>query len=287
MLGLITCEQYPTLTPDDQLLTKPLEKAGLNWRPVVWTQTRTDHLKIKHLLLRSPWDYYLHSTHFLDWLSECQKNKIQIINSLETVLWNYKKNYLTDLKKFGCPIVPTLFFNTSDSYESIMAKILSQQWTEIITKPTISAGSHLTYKTSIHDPSLKQKIEAIQKFNPIMIQPFIPSVMDEGELSLIFFNNRAQKFSHGVLKKPKTADFRVQEEFGGAISQYQPSRNILEMAERTLQIIPGDWCYARVDILNWSTQPLIGELELIEPSLYLKYSENGPQDFVSALQRLI
>lgn len=285
MIGIVTCQQYPHLTPDDQLLTKTLP---ISWRPVVWTQTKPENLRVRHLLLRSPWDYYLESDRFLEWLQNCEKNKIQVINSLQTILWNYKKNYLGDLKKFGCSVVDTLFFDREDAYETILPKVLSQNWTEIVIKPTISATSHLTFRTSINDPQLKSKIHAIQKFNPLMIQPYIPSVTTEGELSLVFFNNRLSKFSHAVSKTPKKEDFRVQEEFGGVFQRAQPSDYCMEVAERCLQIIPGDWCYARVDLLNWrSTRPLIGELELIEPSLYLEYSDDGPQNFITALQRIL
>lgn len=286
MIGIVTCQQYPQLTPDDLLFAKQLEKAGLSWRPIIWNQSKPSNLRAQHLLIRSPWDYYLSINEFIDWLHDCKKNKIQIINSLETILWNYKKNYLSDLKKFDCAVIETLFFEPSETYESIIAKILTQKWTELVIKPTISASAHLTFKTSLNDPQLKDKIQSIQKFNGIMVQPFIPSIVDEGELSLVFFNNRAKKFSHAVLKTPSSQDFRVQEEFGGKFKNIQPTKTCLEVAERCLQIIPGNWCYARVDLLNWNTKPLVGELELIEPSLYFTYgNQDSVQNFISSLQR--
>ncbi|MDX1433994.1 MAG: transporter substrate-binding domain-containing protein, partial [Gammaproteobacteria bacterium] len=49
---------------------------------------------------------------------------------------------------------------------------------------------------------------------PHVIQPFIASIVDEGEYSMFYFSN---EFSHAIRKTPKQGDFRVQEEYGAEI----------------------------------------------------------------------
>src|SRR3546814_2436579 len=45
-----------------------------------------------------------------------------------------------------------------------------------------------------------------------LVQPLMPGIFTEGEFSLFFFGGR---FSHAIVKRPASGDFRVQEQFGG------------------------------------------------------------------------
>ena len=50
--------------------------------------------------------------------------------------------------------------------------------------------------------------------NGYMVQPFIESVLEEGEYSIFLFGDT---ISHAIRKRPKSGDFRVQESFGGSV----------------------------------------------------------------------
>ena len=114
----------------------------------------------------------------------------------------------------------------------------------------------------------------------MLAQPFVKSVTTSGEISLIFF---AGEYSHSVLKTPKPGDFRVQEEHGGQIKSFEPDREIIEFAIRTLRNVPGDTLFARVDVVLLSNnQPALMEVELIEPSLYLSYNRQSPKRFTAS-----
>lgn len=118
----------------------------------------------------------------------------------------------------------------------------------------------------------------------MLAQPFVKSVTTSGEISLIFF---AGEYSHSVLKTPKPGDFRVQEEHGGQIQSFEPDREIIEFAIRTLRSVPGDTLYARVDVVLLSNdQPALMEVELIEPSLYLSYNRQSPKRFADVIDDL-
>jgi hypothetical protein len=121
-----------------------------------------------------------------------------------------------------------------------------------------------------------------------MIQPFLPSVKEEGEYSLLFFGN---DYSHAVIKKPKSGDYRIQSLYGGTEQTYSPTKNEIEAAQKIINILPFEPLYARVDLLRGNDGHLkLIELEMIEPYLYLSHSEGieennmGAQKLASALK---
>ena len=68
-----------------------------------------------------------------------------------------------------------------------------------------------------------------------MIQPFLPSVREEGEYSLIFFGN---DYSHALIKKPKSGDYRIQSLYGGTEETYSPTINEINEAQKILNTLP-------------------------------------------------
>ena len=84
------------------------------------------------------------------------------------------------------------------------------------------------------------------------------------------------KFSHAILKKAKKGDFRVQDDFGGTVQIIDPSKEIIQLAERTIKKLKPNPIYARVDVINNNdNQPVIMELELIEPELWFRFKEDS------------
>ena len=120
-----------------------------------------------------------------------------------------------------------------------------------------------------------------------MIKPFLPSVREEGEYSLIFFGN---DYSHALIKKPKSGDYRIQSLYGGTEETYSQTINEINEAHKILNTLPFEPLYARVDLLRGNDDELkLIELEMIEPYLYLSHStgteknNTGAQKLASAL----
>lgn len=195
-------------------------------------------------VLRSTWDYHRKPEAFAKWV-RAQKN---LLNGAKVVLWNMDKSYL---KALGVPIVPTVW--------------VPREWKEVVLKPTVSAGAWRTQRLA---------------GGGLMIQPFLPEVQRNGEWSLIYI---AGRFSHAVLKRPRRGDFRVQSDFGGSVEAARPSPKTLRAAERALSSVPGRWLYARVDGFLIKGRFLLSEIELIEPSLFLKWGKNAARDFARAI----
>ena len=100
-----------------------------------------------------------------------------------------------------------------------------------------------------------------------MVQPFLPSLETEGELSLIYIEGQ---LSHAVRKQPAPGDFRVQSIWGGTVAAADAEPHHVDVAERALAQLDEPPLYARVDLVtDLDGNPALIELELIEPNLYL------------------
>lgn len=67
---------------------------------------------------------------------------------------------------------------------------------------------------------------------------------------------------------------------------YRPSEAELRTARAALAAVPapGDLLFARVDLaLNAAREPVVMELELIEPNLFLSINPQGLQHFAEAV----
>jgi hypothetical protein len=115
-----------------------------------------------------------------------------------------------------------------------------------------------------------------------MIQPFMQSVVDEGEYSLIYFDS---VLSHTILKTVEKGDFRVQEEHGGGVTPIiNPNEELLKTAEKVMSTLPEKPLYARVDLVRTPQNSFaLMELELIEPSLYFRFDSTSPKVFAQTI----
>lgn len=214
-------------------------------------------------------------------------------NSLATVRWNIDKIYLKSLAEQSVSIVPTLW-EKQFSENKLMGYFEHFDCQKIVIKPRISANADNTF--------LLKKATALQfcaqltsifSENEFMVQPFMKSVIEEGEFSLFYFDG---KYSHAILKTPKADDFRVQEEHGGRLQSITPEATLFAQAERALSAITNSTgempLYARVDFVRTLGEKInepfaLMEAELIEPSLYFNMDENSANKFAEAfVQRM-
>jgi glutathione synthase/RimK-type ligase-like ATP-grasp enzyme len=119
----------------------------------------------------------------------------------------------------------------------------------------------------------------------MLIQPFMASVAQEGEYSIMLFDGT---FSHAIVKRPKAGDFRVQPHLGGTEVPCAAPLGALELARSALAAVPAEATYARVDMVADEEGALrIMELELIEPALWLQHAPDKGAAFTSAVRRAI
>ncbi|MCE5317222.1 MAG: hypothetical protein LLG04_07655 [Parachlamydia sp.] len=276
-IAVLICEKFervPTHVDNHELIL-PFEQHDLQYEEVIWDDPSIDLSQYAAVLVRATWDYIDKREQFLERIRQISSISIPLFNSLETLEWNSKKNYLLDLEKRGVPIIPTrILLKKRDSHvENTIQEMPSKEY---IIKPAVSGGAHRTFRTNVD--GIQQLYDAnYTEEEEVLIQPFIPEIVSEGEWFLIFFEG---SFSHAVLSKPAANDFRVQRMHGGTVSSITPSQEILKAARKVLECIPGGIpLYARVDFVRQGDRFLLMELELIEPCLFIKF------DFPGAAER--
>ncbi|MCH1414687.1 MAG: hypothetical protein L7U57_05810, partial [Glaciecola sp.] len=257
---------------------------GVHVDVISWHANDIDWSKYDAVIVRSTWDYQEHADAFVDKLIEISKHDTVLINPLSLMQWNISKRYLQTLQTQGITIIPSVFFD-SVSISDIYAQFAHFDTQEIIIKPLISANSDNTFRLD-HIGLMTQAgpLSNIFSSTPCVIQPFLDSVINEGEYSLFYFNG---EYSHTIKKVPKSGDFRVQEEHGGELMTVTPDELQLSAAAKVLAALPEKSLYARVDLIRnpralkddiWQLM----EVELIEPSLYFNMDEASPERFVQA-----
>lgn len=262
-LGLVTCRPLPEPDIDEEVMLSGFAAAGMNPEMVDWRASRGEECDL--LIIRSTWDYFLHSAEFAEWLWAVEG---RVWNPTAVCLWNLEKRYLLELESKGVPIVPSLFPPEVD---------VSIPWDRFVVKPTISAGSYMTRVFDSADEAAPF-IEEIRKTHDPMIQPYMSSVDGEGERSIILIDG---EITHGIRKEPRFADGHE-----AVSSGYEPSGEERELAMRAIAAAPGPLMYARVDVMRDDAGQLcVSELELLEPSLFLSQNPTAMDKLVEAVRR--
>ena len=259
---------------EDELVINALKEKNLSVVKKDWNDSIFDWETTRSILFRSTWDYFDKFELFKKWFNKT-KNKCLMINSTETIEWNIDKHYLLDLQEHQIPIPNSEFIKRGSSID-LSLLMQKKNWNEIVVKPTISGAAKNTYRL---------KEEEIIQFGPtwekliykedFIVQEFQNNVISEGEVAMIVIGG---KFTHAVLKKAKEGDFRVQDDFGGSIAKYNPSEEMVKLAEKCIRILTPIPSYARVDIIWDNLMDLaVSELELIEPELWFRLNPNAAQ----------
>lgn len=260
----------PKLRPDDRILSSALEAEGIEAHPVVWDDESVQWDTFSGCVLRSVSDYHLKYQQFLGWLSSVAE-AVPIWNSAKLVTWNSDKSHLRSLAAEGIPIVPTHWLERGERAD--LTELLDANgWEEAVLKPTVGLGAQNLHRAHREQASAQQTLEELLAQGGVMVQPFLPSLEEHGETSLIFVDGKP---SHTVRKRPAAGDFRVQAGWGGSVSTVEPNPAESALAEQVMASLPIAPLFARVDtVLLPSGSPGLIELELIEPILYF---EQAPQ----------
>jgi len=145
----------------------------------------------------------------------------------------------------------------------------------------VSASAYQTWLVErAGEAADEERFARLLRERDLMVQPFLPAIATEGELSLVFI---AGGFSHAVRKRPKPGDFRVQEEHGGTAEREEISPDLVRQAAQALAAAPEPPLYARVDGVVLDGTLMVMELELVEPMLYFGWSAASPARFVEGL----
>lgn len=273
---------------ENELVAKALRQEGLTVGIISWLDSDFEWESTSYVLLRTPWDYFERFEEFSDWF-QATTEKTVFINSWELVEWNMDKNYLKDLAAKGIHLPNTYFIPKNCSYSLQEAMVLAENQFEKecptwVLKPCVAAGAFNTYKFNKEEVgAYEERFKILVTEGDFMLQEFQHSILEKGEVSLMLFNG---EFTHAVLKLPKMGDFRVQDDYGGSVENYDASQEEVSLAKQVVKAAPEVTDYARVDIFEDNQGELaLAELEIFEPELWFRLKPEAAEVMAKQLKK--
>ncbi len=283
-VAFATSADKKVLNDGDQLAVDALARRGVIAVPAVWNDPNEDWTRFDAVIIRSTWDYTQKFESFIAWLKHLENLQIRVMNPLQTLLWNSDKRYLIELSRKGVTIPQTFLLSDANGLELALQELNSE---EAVIKPTISAGGRDTWRISRGDLKSRLGREYLEsiwaKGSPALLQAFQSEILTKGEFSLIYFSG---KFSHAIVKKAKPGEFRIQSKYGGSVTPFAASPELVRAAAEVFTQVPcgENLHYARVDcLLSSKGEWMLMGLELIEPDLFMDQDPNAPEKFADAL----
>ena len=252
---------------------EPLLRAGFAVEDRAWTDAQ-DLCEFDLVLPLLVWGYHRDGADWIDAVGRWEREGVRVRNPAEVLRWNAEKSYLGRLAQRGAPAVPTRYVSRVD--ERVLAEAAEAFGTDrVVAKPLASSTAWRTIRWP-GDPAADGPEGAA------MVQPYLPRIERDGEVSLIYFGGH---YSHAIRKVPQPGDFRVQPEFDGIISRHEPAADERAAAAAILAAVEEELLYARIDLVRGlEGEPQLIELELIEPDLYLGYDPAGGAAFAEAVR---
>jgi hypothetical protein len=279
-LRIATCTSLPEVDVDAAPLAGALAAAGFVAEVLAWDDPTVDWDAPIPTLVRSTWNYALDVDGFLAWIDRVAA-AAPLWNPRDIVHGNVHKRYLVELAARGVPVVPTVIVEPGCSAD--LAVIAAQLGTQrLVIKPEVGAGSLGTRAFTIPgpptDPMPHAHLAALTARGAALVQPYVRSVEGYGERSLVWIDG---ELSHEIRKSPRFADDT--ERIDGPFPIADDERAV---AEAALAPVADRILYGRVDLARDDAgQPMVMELELVEPSLFFGRKPGAVERFVAGLRR--
>jgi glutathione synthase/RimK-type ligase-like ATP-grasp enzyme len=279
-VAVVTASVARGLDDDLPPLAEALGRRGIAHELVDWDDPAVDWDAFDLAVVRSVWDYTRRRDELLAWADRVAATT-PLHNPPEVLRWSSDKRYLDDLSRAGVPVVPTAFAEPGRPME----------WRdgEVVVKPAVSAGSLDTERYPAADRAGAEAHVARLHADgrAAMAQPYMAGVEDAGETAMVHLGG---SFSHAVRKGPLlvpglavVGDLFVEED----ISPASATPDQAAVARAALAAVPGgagDLLYARVDLVPGPDgDPLVIELELLEPSLFLAHVPGAADHLAEAI----
>ena len=234
----------------------------------MWDDPSVQWADVPLVVVRSTWDYAERRDAFLAWCAAVPR----VLNSVPVITWNTDKAYLRTLAAAGIPIVPTLWIATDSSGAGTF--VLPDG--DLVVKPSISSGAQHTSRYRGGDQGRSAKA---------CRTPAQGGTRRDGAAVRQLRRHRRRD----RLSSTSTARSRMRSARGrcsaprasppissGQSRTSPPGRRTPtsgRLAEAVLDALPwprDELLYARVDVVRGGDgAPLLLELELAEPSLFL------------------
>lgn len=282
-IALVSCAEAREHDTDLPLLVRAFGDRGILANIVNWDDESIDWTSFRAAIIRSPWDYHRRYNEFLSWIDKVSARTV-VFNSSDIVAWNTNKVYLQELIDADIPVIPTTYVRGAE--DLVLANDLIKG--DVVVKPTISAGSNNTERhINVPASAAAHITQLVDSGMVAMVQPYQRFIDERGETGMLYFNG---EYSHAFRKGAilATGDnvkngLYTEEDIGPR----DASREERELGDEVMEFVSQKFgaapLYARVDVVRGSGgYPVLMELEMAEPSLYLHTARDSATRFVSA-----
>lgn len=262
-------ERSPYGDPENEAIAAALRKLGID--SILWPWRDGPAPDADLCIVRTVWDYTQSPAEFLSWLDSTARS-MPVENPPSIVRWNHHKRYLVELAERGVRLPQTWLVPPGGRCPE------AERLVRVVVKPAIGAAGRGAEKVAGRDLA-----EALARSTvETVVQPFLAEIATEGERSLVYFD---REFSHAVVKRPASGEFRVQALYGGRSAPHEPTLEEREAARKALLATGSDLLYARVDLVPTAEGHVLMELEAIEPLLFLHLAPGSAERFAAAIAR--
>lgn len=278
-IALVTTRDLLVADDDELLLLPYLPEAEL----VCWDDPGVDWAAYQVVIVRSTWNYHDHLDAFMEWATHVS-HVTALHNPLETLEWNTDKRYLDDLARQGFPVVPTTFV---DPGQEVPADVVVALDGHLVIKPSVGAGSNGAKLFDRDEDAARSHLAALHAAGKTaMIQPYFAQIDKVGETALIYLGG---EFSHAARKAAILSQDISWETGIYADEKVAPTHPTVAERELADSIVASlsRLAYVRVDLLPGDDGPVVLELEVTEPSLFLGLSAGAPQRAAAAFRALL
>jgi len=291
-VALATCAELPGLDDDDRLIAPALAALGIEATPAIWDDPAVAWTAFDLVVVRNTWDYPGRLEAFLAWAAAAGR----VVNPPAALAWTTDKRYLGELAAAGLPVVPTRFAPPGEPVEPALDGL-----GELVVKPSVGVGSigARRFAASEREAAVAHARALQQGGRVAMIQPYLRGVEDgRGETALIVLGG---ELSHAIHKGPLLGGAPAETFADGLYLLEQVAPRDPTAAERAVGARVHAWVterfgplpYARIDVIpgpptpEGDEAPVVLEVELAEPSLFLGTSPGAPGRLAAALAALL
>ena len=279
-IAFATSRTHQAVDTEIPLLVTAAAARGHRADSAVWDDPGVEWSSFDAVVVRSCWDYTERRKHFVAWAHSIPA----VQNPARVIEWNTDKVYLREFAAGGTPVI--------DTYWNVRAGDDIGDHAEWVCKPSVSAGSRDTARWTTREEVYAHSAQLVSDGRTSMVQPYIQSVDSDGETAMIFLGG---EFSHAIRKGQllhKGEGVRQDRDNRESITPRAPTAAQHEIAAESLASVArllalGDpLVYARVDLVTaLDGSPLVIELELTEPSLFIAHGRDSADRLIRALER--
>lgn len=276
----LSLEYNQNIIQEDELLINAFKSKGHIAIRKDWMDKSANWSEADIIIFRTTWNYYENLGEFMSFIDRLPYT-VNVVNR-DYLKWNLDKTYLLELQEKGINIPSTIKIDKGQT-KSLMGLMRANNWDIAILKPCMSAAAFNTFKIDSENINeIQKKLDELIQNADFLVQEYIQSITKKGEISMVYFGG---EYSHTILKRAKKGDFRVQDDFGGTVHDYEANQDEIDFGYSVLKTLDSKLAYARIDIV-WDNEGnlALSELELIEPELWFR---NKPESAAQLVEFLI